>query len=196
MNQALDSIAKAALASDLKSQGFRKGGRTWRRRLGDEAVQVVNVQGSMFGTRAEGRCVLNLGVYFPALAEVLGVGRITDRPSEADCHLRRRAAMLGPDHRDTWFEFRSADPTSLERTAASLRELYIDFGAAWLRDLSTLKAASDEFSRTGQGWWAAAAQLCAGDKSGAASLLHRAIASAPKDIAPHLTRWGRQHSLL
>jgi hypothetical protein len=196
MIQALDLVANHALGPALKAEGFRKKGCTWRHQADDAVIQVVNVQGSMFGTRYEGRCALNLGIYFLPLADVLGIGRITDAPTEADCHLRRRAAMLRPDHHDTWFDFRAGDAASVEAAASGIRDLYSNFGAPWLRDFSTLRAARDELERTGQTWWAAAASLCGGDLSDAASLLREAIDDAPQHIAPHLDRWGRKHALL
>ncbi len=198
MTHALDIIANRELAPHLKVQGFRKQARTWRRRAGGDqaAIEVVNLQGSMFNTGNEGRCALNLGIYFPALAELLGIGRVTELPAEADCHLRRRAAMLQPDGRDTWFEFRSNDATSLGLVASSVDALYRDFGEPWLRRFSNLATARDELARTGQSWWAAAASLGTGDRSSAEALLRTAIEHAPKDMAPHLTRWGRERALL
>ena len=197
MTKPLDIVANQALGPLLKTQGFRKQARTWRRRAGDDgAIQIVNLQGSMFGTTAEGRCALNLGIYFPALAELLGVGRVSESPAEADCHLRRRAAMLRPDGHDTWFEFGSTDPASLETVASSIHELYRDFGEPWLRRFSSLASAREELERTGQTWWAAAASLSSGDKPTAATLLRKAIDRAPKDVAPHLTRWGQRYALL
>jgi hypothetical protein len=52
MTQVIDSIANA-LGARLKLDGFRKQARTWRRRV-DDAIQVVNVQGSMFGATLAG----------------------------------------------------------------------------------------------------------------------------------------------
>lgn len=197
MTRALNRVGAQALGPLLKTKGFRKQARTWRRRAGpDGAVHVVNLQGSMFGTRVEGRCALNLGIYFPALAELLGLGRVTDTPTEADCHLRRRAAMLQPDARDTWFEFRADEPKSLQNVAASIRDLYTEFGEPWLQRVSTFVSARDELVRNGQWWSAAAASLSAGDEKGAAGLIQRAIETAPHDIAAHLGRWATQHSLL
>lgn len=150
----------------------------------------------MFSTGVEGRCALNVGIYFPEVAEALGIGRVTDAPSEADCHLRRRAAMLRPDKRDTWFEFRSDKPVSVKAAVVGIRELYTEFEETWLHEFSNLRAAREELARTGQSWWAAAASLCSGDTLDAALLLRKAIDEAPKDIALHLRRWGRERALL
>ena len=104
--------------------------------------------------------------------------------------------MLRPDGRDTWFEFRPNDPSSVQTAADAIRDLYTEVGEAWLHRFSTLASLRDELARTGQTWWAAAASLCAGDSSEAAVLLHKAIDSAPRDIAPHLVHWGKQNALV
>src|SRR4051812_25927905 len=110
----LDSVANSGLTARLKAEGFRKAGRTWRRQFGpDGAVHIVNLQGSMFSTRAQGRCALNVAIYFPVLAELLGIGAPTDVPAEAVAHLRRRAATLLREGRDDWFDFAAEDTTSI-----------------------------------------------------------------------------------
>ena len=45
IGKVIDRIAIDALAAPLKAAGYRRAGRTWRRRLKD-AVQVVHVQAS------------------------------------------------------------------------------------------------------------------------------------------------------
>lgn len=195
-SRALDSIA-SALAQRLKARGYRKTGRMWRRHAdGAAAIQVVNLQGSVWNHGSVGRCALNAAIYFPALAELIGRGRVTDRPTEPDCHLRVRPAMLRPDGRDTWFEFQVDDVATVATAGESIARLYDEFGEPWLARLSSLAGARDELSRTGQHWWASAASLELGDRAMAVTFLLKAIANAPKAQAPHLIRWGERHSLL
>src|SRR5690242_1908963 len=156
MSTALDAVANFALTGRLKADGFRKSGRTWCRRSGSRAIQIVNLQGSMFATKAKGRAALNVAIYFPVLAELLGIGALTDTPSEADAHLRRRAAMLKPDGRDTWIEFESDNPASIAHAGLAVLQLYHNVGAPWLDQFSSLRAAQDEFARTRAFWHAAA----------------------------------------
>src|ERR1043165_2717181 len=102
MTTFLDSVAQSGLTAQLKTEGFRKTRRTWRRRSGaDDAIQIVNLQGSMFATNAAGRGALDVAIYFPVLAELLGVGALTATPTEADAHLRQRVSMLQSERRDT-----------------------------------------------------------------------------------------------
>jgi hypothetical protein len=193
----LDSVANSGLAAQLKGERFRKTGRTWRRQVEpDGAIQIVNLQGSMFGTRSSGRAALNVAIYFPVLAELLGLGALTDRPTEADAHLRRRASMLTPDADDTWIEFEADDVASIARTGASFLQLYCDFGAPWLDRFSTLRAARDEFARTGSAWQASAASLAFNDVSAARSFAAEALIHASSTTRPHLERWAARHKLL
>jgi hypothetical protein len=67
IGKVIDRIAVDALVAPLKAAGYRRAGRTWRRRLKD-AVQVVHVQASRSNVGADGRFTLTAGVYFPPLA--------------------------------------------------------------------------------------------------------------------------------
>ena len=195
--KALDRIAQLGITPLLKQRGFRKTGRTWRRPVPREgAIQVVNLQGSAWNDGVAGHCALNAGIYFAAMPEWRGIGAVTDRPTEPDCHLRVRPAMLRPGALDTWFEYRADETASLETAAASLAELFVEYAEPWLERFSSLAAARDELVRTGQRWPAAAASLALGDTEGAAALLAEAIAKAPKAFAPTLEAWGNRHSLL
>ena len=196
-SKALDTIARLALAPTLKERGFRKAGRTWRRPGAvTGSVHVVNLQGSAWNDGIEGQCTLNAGVYFESLAESLSVGRVTGAPTEPDCHVRIRPAMLRPGGRDTWFAFRADDARTLEAAGVGLDLLFREQAEPWLLRCSTLLGAKDELVRRGQRWQAAAASLELGDRIAAAALLKEALAKAPKTYAPHLVRWGVRHALL
>jgi Domain of unknown function (DUF4304) len=195
--QGLDRVARIALAPVLKTQGFRIAGRTWRRTIPEVGViQVVNVQGSSWNSGTEGRCVLNTGLYFRVLAHRIGIGAVTDAPTEPDCHLRVRPAMLKPDRLDTWFTFHTDDPSSERAAGEALCDLYEVFGAPWLARFAKLSLARDELVRTGQRWWASAASLELGDVPSARQLLEVAMSKAPKEHLKFLVQWGRENALL
>jgi hypothetical protein len=195
--KALDTIARLALAPTLKERGFRKAGRTWRRPGAiTGSVHVVNLQGSAWNDGMEGQCALNAGVYFESLAESLGLGRVTGAPTEPDCHVRIRPAMLRPEGCDTWFAFRADDARSLEAAAGGLDLLFREQAEPWLLQCSTLSGAKDELIRRGQRWQAAAVSLELGDRLAAATLLQEALAEAPTTYARHLVQWGVRHALL
>jgi hypothetical protein len=195
--KALDTIVRYSLAATMKERAFRKAGRMWRRAGATPgSIQVVNLQGSAWNEGMQGRCTMNAGVYFSSLADSLGIGRVTSAPTEPDCHVRVRPAMLRPGRRDTWFEFSANDDESLHTAALALDLLFREQAEPWLSQCSTLSGARNELIRTGHRWQAAAASLELGDRAGATSLPKEAIAKAPQTYAPHLVRWGFKHALL
>src|SRR4029079_3129125 len=78
-------------ATPLAEVGFKRSGRTWRRQLGDDAIQVIDVQWRPESSGVEGSFSLSAGVYFPALAEIIAEFPVTRSPKEYDCHVRRHA---------------------------------------------------------------------------------------------------------
>jgi hypothetical protein len=217
IGQLIHQIAVEALAEPLEAAGFKRSGRTWRRRKGD-AVQVITVQGSRANAGADGRFLLNAGVYFPALADRLGLFPLTDLPSEADCHLRTRpmppgrrwwkvrlAGLAQPDPEAgrllgallAWLDRRAdqrADQTNA-RAARALRQALERYAFPWLGRTGTLAGARDELAKRGQLWWAAAASLELDDHAAAKRLYARAVASAAPARAEELRRWGRANRL-
>ena len=213
----IDRVAADALADPLSAAGFRRDGRTWRRRLGD-AVQVVQVQASRCNVGADGQFTLNAGVYFPALAARLGLFPSSDSPEEADCHVRTRpmppgrswwkvraAGVATPDEKAgpvigpvfSWLD-RWADRRASLGNARATRELGQALGRyalPWLERVASLPAARDEFVRHGPLWWAAAAGLELGEDAAAAQLFARALAAAAPAKADALRRWGRANGL-
>src|SRR6266498_5900662 len=103
IGKVIDRVAVDALTAPLKAAGYRRTGRTWRRRLKD-AVQVVHVQASRSNVGADGRFTLTAGVYFPALAARLALFPPLDDPAEHDCHVRTRPLPPGRH----WWEDRKS----------------------------------------------------------------------------------------
>lgn len=62
---------RSGAAPDVEGVGLQKHGRTFVRDTG-AAAQIFNVQASQWNQGAEGNFTLNLGVYFPAVAERRG----------------------------------------------------------------------------------------------------------------------------
>jgi hypothetical protein len=216
IGRVIDRVAADALAAPLKAAGYRRDGRTWRRRLGDH-VQVVQVQASRYNVGADGRFLLNAGVYFPALAARLGLFPPTDAPGEADCHVRTRpmppgrdwwkvraAGVATPDQEagrvlgavfswlDRWADRRASETNA--RATQELRQALERYALPWLERLTDLASARDELVRRGPPWWAAAASLELGEHAAAARLFAKALAAAPAK-ADNLRYWGRANGL-
>ena len=216
IGRVIDRVAADALAAPLKAAGYRKDGRTWRRRVGD-SVQVVQVQASQSTVGADGRFLLNAGVYFPALAARIGLFSPTDAPLEMDCHVRTRpmppgrdwwkvraAGVARPDQEAgrilgavfAWLD-RRADRRAARTNARATQDLtqaLERYALPWLDRLVHLPSARDELARRGPLWWAAAASLELGEPAAAARLFAQAVAAAPAK-AENLRRWGRRNGL-
>ena len=81
----LEDSIRVHFAPSLRADGFRGSGRTFRR-IVDEAVHVVNVQGFWFG----GRFAVNLGVHPLRLVDVAGKMRAPSKITESFCAFRTR----------------------------------------------------------------------------------------------------------
>jgi hypothetical protein len=218
IGKVIDRVAVDALAAPLKAAGYRRTGRTWRRRL-EDAVQVVHVQASRSNVGADGRFTLTAGVYFPALAARLALFPPLDDPAEHDCHVRTRplpqgrhwwevraAGVAAPDPEAgrlfgtifSWLD-RRADrraPQTNERTTQELREALERHALPWLSRVADLRGARDELARQGLLWWAAAASLELGEHDEAAQLFARALEKAVPLQADELRLWGRANGLV
>jgi hypothetical protein len=217
LSKLIDQIAGEALADPLRAAGYRKTGRTWRRRT-DGCIQVVNVQGSRHSGGADGRFYLNLGVYFPALAVRLALFEPTDAPNESDCHLRLRVTPAGksywavhlvggapaePDAEKvlgavfSWLD-RRADrrgPQKNDRVRSDLREALEQRALPWLDRMQDLRTSRQALVDCGDLQVAAAASLVLGDRDDARRLLERLLAKRPAS-REHLREWGRANGVI
>ncbi|MGN6422379.1 MAG: DUF4304 domain-containing protein [Asticcacaulis sp.] len=102
----VEASIRKILAPVLRAEGFRGSGRTFRR-VANDFVCIVNVQGSRYG----GQFAINLGLHPLALAGVVPSRKAIDlkKMSEYDCVFRRR---LSSDGADKWWTY--SDQTSLE----------------------------------------------------------------------------------
>jgi len=125
----IDKVTRDALSEPLRAAGYKKNGRTFRRSL-DDGVQVINVQASVSNAGSSGRFTVNLGVYFATLADLGGIGRLTDNPSESDCHLRCRIGHLLPGRQDLWWEVGEHQDNS--SVVGDVRRACTGKGLAWL----------------------------------------------------------------
>ena len=137
VSQSIDQVVRRGLHPLLREQSFKKKGRTFRRDSAG-AIQVVNIQGSMTNSGDSGRFTMNLGVYFPAVARL--VGTETESPLEYECTLRSRIGRLMPARGDHWWELDAA--TDVDALAADVADAYRRFGEDWLQVHSDVKRAA------------------------------------------------------
>jgi hypothetical protein len=188
----IDGITRDALKEPLRQCGYKKDRRTFRRSL-EHCVQIMNVQASSWNEGSSGRFTVNFGVYFWVLADLGGIGRLTDKPIEPDCLVRCRIGHLLPDKNDRWWEVKAdEDHTSV---VSEVRQACICEGQAWLDAHSDLSSARSFLVGQGSLYWASVASLALNERDAASGYLVRAIEAWPAGTG-QLEAWGRRHGLL
>lgn len=109
-------LLKRDFSPVLRADGFMGSGNTFRRVKG-ERVDIVNVQGSLYG----GKCCVNLASHFSFLP--VGGGCATDLATlkQSDCTFRDR--LHEASESDHWWTYGASDAET-ESSVASLVELY------------------------------------------------------------------------
>jgi hypothetical protein len=160
----------------LRSEGFKGSGATFRR-VKDEVIHVVNVQGSRYG----GQCCVNLGLhysFFPTAG-----GRPVNDPGklkEYECEFRDRVREARES--DHWWHYGATEAES-EASVASLVKMYRRQGASFFKKFEPFP---DVFERI------TPAEIDAGDLSRfptPTTLVHAALTMAR--IMRHLRRPAR-----
>jgi hypothetical protein len=88
----LEASLREHLVPVLRAEGFSGSGRTFRRVI-DEFVEVVSVQGSRYG----GQFAVNLAIHPLSIPDVLGEIPDPKRITEELCEFRRRLSESGAD---------------------------------------------------------------------------------------------------
>jgi hypothetical protein len=101
----------------LRTDGFKGSGNTFRR-IRDNVIHVVNVQGSIYG----GRCSINLALHFPFLPTAGGRPLGDPKKLKAyECEFRDR--LHEAEESDHWWEYGGSE-AGAEASTANLIELY------------------------------------------------------------------------
>lgn len=188
----IDIIVSADLAPMLKQAGFRKQARNFRREH-DNHTDVINVQADRYNDANHGRFTVNLGVYYPAIADISEALPVNGPPKEYNCTARERIGFLMEARADFWWEIdrRSNDAD----TAHHLANTVATCGMPWLDDLSDLDAVK-RFAASNHGLFIAAGiALHQGDREGAQDYFDREMATANEHVKPSLATWANKHGL-
>ncbi len=136
------------LAPLLKRHGYKKLGRTWRKRHKDEprGWGVINLQKLSRGSPDGISFTINLGVWWDDVPCSFGGTPGPTGPSDNNCHVQERLGTLANDGADKWWEINGAQ-WSTEQTdeclapiVASLIPALEGRGLAWINDRLTPKA--------------------------------------------------------
>jgi hypothetical protein len=115
----LESSIREYFSPILREEGFRGSGRTFRRVIND-LIQIVNIQGSVYG----GRFAVNLGVQPEAVSNVLGDVPDPHKITEPECVFRRR---LRESDADQWWSH-DASKEGMNAAVAQAAQVYIKYG--------------------------------------------------------------------
>ena len=189
----IDHVIARDLALRLKAEGYRKSGRTFYRAAPDHTC-VVNVQANKYNQGDDGSFAINLGVYFPAFAE-LGGGRVVQDkfPKEYECSVRGRLNPSADDGRDYWWSARAGDDLAV--LARQVGTAWNDYGQSWLAKRSTLRGAYEISCQELLHFPSAIFALALGEREKATTHLIRAIERLPRG-RPRFEEWGKRYGLL
>ena len=123
----LESSIKDHLSPALKSDGFFGSGRTFRR-ISDDLIHVVNVQGSRYG----GSFTVNLGIQPRCIPDVLGNAPDATKIREVLCEFRRR---LSETMSDQWWDHEGSKE-SMDAAVRAAASVYSTSGRRLFAELS------------------------------------------------------------
>jgi hypothetical protein len=154
---------------------------------------VVNVQASQWNEGESGKFTVNLGVYFPAVAEMLNLPLPASAPKEYDCTVRVRLPSLMHDGRDVWWnvEAHVSDNELTKRVGTA----WSMFGRSWLERTSNLEGALDELITQKMYFHAAAISVLLEKMDDARELVARAEKRQPL-AKVRIREWAKAQQLI
>ena len=195
----INHVIATDLGLRLKAEGYRKNGRTFFRADVDHTC-AVNVQGRKWNAGDEGSFAVNLGVYFPIVAE-LGGGVVARGafPKENECSVSTRLGPGAADGADYWWSIAAGD--DMARLAAAVGAAWNDVGRPWMALASTLRGAYGIYCERLLHFPAAIFALALGEREQATSHVWTAIDRLPPGPGlprgrARLEEWGRRHGLV
>ncbi len=189
----IDDVVRRDLARRLKSNGYRKSGRTFYRIAGSHTA-VVNVQASKHNLGLNGTFTVNLGVYFPDVATITNALPLTGAfPKEYDCTVRQRLGVLMTGSDDYWWVVNI--DTDMGTIAETVAHTWSQHGQPWIERVSDLDAAHNELVSQNMFFVAAAISVLQGRRDEAAELVRKAESRQPM-AARRIQQWAREHELV
>lgn len=184
----INAVIAHSLAPCLKEAGFKRKGRTFRR-ITDERIDVINVQGSKWNAGRTGEFTINVGVYYPEIAELYDEYRPDGLPEEYHCTLRSRIGLLMGGNTDKWWKLGRL--TREEKLSDEVTMAVCDYALPWLDRMSdpdNVKAEVPKFIAAVIAWHQ-------GNNDEARRLIVESYDEAPA-IAEQTKAWAARHGLL
>jgi len=189
----IDGVIAKDLALRLKAEGYRKSGRTFYRPAPDHTC-AVNIQGHKYNEGDEGSFAINMGVYFPVVAE-LGGGPVARGkfPKDNECSVQTRLNPFTKEGRDYWWSAGAGVDVAV--LAREVGTAWNDCGRPWFAKASTLSGAYEIYCERLLHFPAAIFALALGEREKAAAHLRKAIERLPRG-RPRFEEWGKRHGLI
>ena len=189
--QTIDRVIRFGLAPCLRAEGFKKQARNFYRRS-NYRTDVVNIQASRWNEGASGSFTMNLGVYFPEVADLASAPPAPSVPKEYHCTVRSRIGHLMPAGTDLWWDV--SGETDEEALAKEVAEAWEEFGKAWLESVASYSGATAELVSKRAFFMAAALSLAMGERAEAEALVSQALREQPL-AAGRIQEWANAHAL-
>ena len=188
----IDRIIKNNLAPGLKLQGFRKNARNFYREH-DNRIDVINIQASKWNEGDCGQFTVNIGVYFPSIANITDDTLVKGLPKEYECTIRSRIGQLTEQNKDFWWSINSsANEAVISSDLASKVESCC---LPWLDKMSNLENVKNSLVKSNMAFVASGIALYQGNKEEAALYLEQSLIQTPY-AQFKIKEWGKKHGLL
>lgn len=184
----INAVIAQGLGPCLREAGFKRKGRTFHR-AADERIDVVNVQGSKWNAGRTGEFTVNVGVYYPHVAELYDPYRPDGLPQEYHCTIRRRIGLLMGGNTDKWWNLGRL--TREGGVSADVAHAVRDYALPWLERMSDLENVKPEVPR----FVAAVIAYHQGQNDEARRLIVESYDEAPA-VAEQTKAWAMDHGLV
>ncbi len=188
----IDEVIKLSLVPLLRSKGFKKKGRNFYREF-ENRIELINVQASKWNEGGEGQFTVNLGVYFPEVANIIDAIPFKGVPKEYDCTVQKRIGHLMPSGCDHWWKIEPS--INIEELATDLKTTIEKYGIPWVARMADLNEIKEEVRNDNRAFVSAGIALLQGDKSQAREYLSLAYKQQPL-AAERAKAWGIKHELI
>ena len=188
----IDSVIRLGLAPLLKREGFKKKGRTFHREWEDH-IDVINVQADKWNEGNTGQFTINVGVYYPEIADITEALPVKGMVREYDCTIRDRIGMLSKKYKDEWWSIKA--PTDEEALARDVADKVQSICVPWLTRMSDLETVKVSLANNQGAFVAAGIALHQGNREEAMAYLEQSFEQQPLAIAG-AKAWGIKHGLV
>lgn len=139
-SKAVDAIIQGDVKSSLKSETFKKSGRSFHRQK-VEMIQVVNFQTTWLNSPEEAQFTINLNVVLPFYHEKWTGKPLPKNPGSAAAIFSRRLGHFLPEGTDKWWKVTPS--TDCAAVSLEVSELICSVGLPYLEKAANLQYLHD-----------------------------------------------------